>query len=97
VTDTAPAAGQPYAYRRRALVEPDWTRLPGWRGVTREQWESAQWQRAHCVKNVRQLRAVLGDLIDEHVDRDVLADLLANGVPEGLPTLDLQRTACSAS
>jgi adenosylcobyric acid synthase len=40
---------------------------------------------------------VLGDLIDEHVDRDVLDALLAGGVPEGLPTLDLQRTACSAS
>ena len=52
---------QPYVYRRRELVEPDWTRLPGWRGVTREQWESAQWQRVNCVKNVRQLRAVLGD------------------------------------
>ena len=25
---------QPYAYRRRELVEPDWTRLPGWRDVT---------------------------------------------------------------
>jgi adenosylcobyric acid synthase len=41
---------------------------------------------------------VLGDLIDEHVDRDALSDLLANGVPEALPTLDLQRIAtCSAS
>ncbi|MDX6726068.1 MAG: adenosylcobyric acid synthase [Baekduia sp.] len=41
---------------------------------------------------------VLGDLIDEHVDRDALDDLLAGGVPAGLPTLDLRRTAaCSAS
>ena len=24
-------AGQPYDYRRRPLVEPDWTRFPGWR------------------------------------------------------------------
>jgi adenosylcobyric acid synthase len=42
---------------------------------------------------------VLGDLIDEHVDRDALDALLGGGVPEGLPTLtlDLQRTACSAS
>jgi adenosylcobyric acid synthase len=48
--------------------------------------------------DVRERRLdVLGDLIDEHVDRDVLADLLASGVPEALPTLDLQRTACSAS
>jgi lysine 2,3-aminomutase len=74
VTDIAPAAGQPYAYRRRPLVEPDWTRLPGWRGVTREQWESAQWQRAHCVKNVKQLRDVLGDLVGESFYTDLTAD-----------------------
>ena len=51
---------QPYQYRRRELAEPDWRRLPGWPGVTAAEWESAQWQRAHCVKNARQLRAVIG-------------------------------------
>jgi lysine 2,3-aminomutase len=66
--------GQPYAYQRRALIEPDWTRFPGWRHVTREDWESAQWQRAHCVKNTRQLRAVLGDLVDERFYTDLEAD-----------------------
>jgi lysine 2,3-aminomutase len=71
---TTAGAGQPYAYQRRELVEPDWTRLPGWREVTREQWESAQWQRAHCVKNIRQLRAVLGDLVDERFYADLEAD-----------------------
>ena len=25
---------QPYVYRRHELVEPDWTRLPGYRDVT---------------------------------------------------------------
>jgi len=59
---------QPYEYRRRELVEPDWTRLPGWRGVTRDQWESAQWQRANCVKNLKQLRAVFGDVVLEKRD-----------------------------
>jgi lysine 2,3-aminomutase len=68
------AAEQPYEYRRRELVEPDWTRLPGWRGVTREQWSSAQWQRANCVKNVRQLRGVLGDLVDERFYADLERD-----------------------
>src|SRR5690349_20572554 len=57
--------GQPYPYRRRELVEPDWTRFPGWADVTTEQWESAQWQRSHCVKNLKQLRTLLGDLVDE--------------------------------
>ena len=65
---------QPYAYRRQELVEPDWTRLPGWRGVTREQWESAQWQRVNCVKNVKQLRAVLGDTVDERFYADLADD-----------------------
>jgi lysine 2,3-aminomutase len=70
VTET----GQPYLYQRRELVEPDWTRLPGWRRVTRDQWESAQWQRVNCVKNVKQLRTVLGDLVDERFHADLLAD-----------------------
>jgi lysine 2,3-aminomutase len=65
---------QPYAYRRQELVEPDWTRLPGWRDVTREQWRSAQWQRAHCVKNARQLRDVLGDLVDDTFYADLADD-----------------------
>jgi lysine 2,3-aminomutase len=65
---------QPYVYRRQELVEPDWTRLPGWRGVTREQWESAQWQRVNCVKNVKQLRAVLGDTVDERFYADLADD-----------------------
>jgi KamA family protein len=51
---------QPYQYRHVPLTEPDWRRLPGWAQVTGAEWESAQWQRAHCVKNIRQLRDVLG-------------------------------------
>ena len=29
---------QPYAYQRVELVEPDWTRIPGWKDVTAEEW-----------------------------------------------------------
>jgi lysine 2,3-aminomutase len=68
------AQGQPYGYRRRELAEPDWTRFPGWREVTAAQWGSAQWQRAHCVKNATQLRAVLGSLVDERFYADLVAD-----------------------
>ena len=68
------AAGQPYAYGRRPLTEPDWRRFPGWRAVTRHEWESAQWQRAHCVKNVRQLRQVMGDLLGEAFYADLERD-----------------------
>ena len=28
--------GQPYAYRRAEIIEPDWTRFPGWKDVTAE-------------------------------------------------------------
>ena len=62
---------QPYVYRHNALVEPDWRRFPGWADVTTSEWESAQWQRAHCVKNIRQLRGVLGP----HVAEEFYADL----------------------
>jgi lysine 2,3-aminomutase len=65
---------QPYPYRRRELVEPDWTRLPGWAEVTEAEWRSAQWQRAHCVKNVRQLRAVMGSLLDDAFYADLERD-----------------------
>src|SRR5947199_3475257 len=56
---------QPYAYQRRELTEPDWRRFPGWVEVTAAQWESAQWQRSHCVKNLRQLREVAGACLSE--------------------------------
>jgi len=66
--------GQPYPYRRAELVEPDWTRFPGWRDVTAAEWASVQWQRAHCVKNVKQLRELMGDLLDERFYADLERD-----------------------
>src|SRR6266702_99509 len=65
---------QPYEYARTELVEPDWRRFPGWRDVTDTQWRDAQWQRAHCVKNPKQLRDVVGDLLDERFYTDLAAD-----------------------
>ncbi|TDD29065.1 lysine 2,3-aminomutase [Actinomadura sp. KC06] len=91
-------ARQPYVYRRRPLEEPDWRRIPGWRDVTQDDWESAQWQRAHCVKNLRQLRQVMGDLLDEsfyadlerdHAERATMSMLLP---PQMLNTMDTSST-----
>ncbi|MCW2569611.1 MAG: L-lysine 2,3-aminomutase [Mycobacterium sp.] len=65
---------QPYVYSRHELREPDWRRLPGWRDVTAAQWSSAQWQRAHCVKNLAQLRAVYGELLGAEFYADVHRD-----------------------
>ena len=65
---------QPYVYQRRELYEPDWRRFPGWSGVTTADWESAQWQRAHCVKNARQLRQVIGAGLSEAFFTDLEQD-----------------------
>ena len=69
------ALPQPYQYAHRPLLEPDWTRFPGWKDVTEADWRSAQWQRSHCVKNVGQLRGVLGDLVDDRFYDDLEADI----------------------
>jgi lysine 2,3-aminomutase len=74
VATTARPDLQPYTYVRRELVEPDWRRFPGWRDVTDAQWRDAQWQRVNCVKNVRQLRALMGDLLTESFYDDLAAD-----------------------
>ena len=68
------ALQQPYLYARRELVEPDWTRFPGWRDVTAEQWADVQWQRVNCVKNITQLRAVVGDLLEDRFYADLERD-----------------------
>src|SRR5215469_11843184 len=65
---------QPYVYRHTELVEPDWRRLPGWADVSPQDWASAQWQRAHCVKTIRQLRQVVGSGLDERFYADLEAD-----------------------
>ncbi len=68
------ATDQPYVYVRTELTEPDWRRYPGWAEVTEEQWRDPQWQRAHSVKNIAQLRGVIGDLLDERFYTDLAAD-----------------------
>ncbi|MFD0534062.1 KamA family radical SAM protein [Actinomadura luteofluorescens] len=79
-------------------MEPDWRRLPGWRDVTEAEWDSAQWQRAHCVKNVRQLRRVMGDLLDERFYADLERDQAERATmsmllpPQMLNTMDASST-----
>ena len=65
---------QPYVYQRHELAEPDWRRFPAWAGVSAAEWESAQWQRAHCVKNLRQLKQVTGPGLDERFFSDLERD-----------------------
>jgi lysine 2,3-aminomutase len=71
----AHAAEQPFPYPlKRAFVEPDWTRLPAYAGVTNEEWESAQWQRAHTVKNLAEFKRALGDHLDDELYADIERD-----------------------
>ncbi|OZE13456.1 lysine 2,3-aminomutase [Rhodococcus sp. 05-2255-3B1] len=67
-------AGQPVQYVRKELVEPDWCRFPGFRTVTAQQWRDPQWQRAHCIKNARQLRDAVGGLLTDGFYEDLAAD-----------------------
>src|SRR6267378_3284401 len=47
------AAEQPFQYPlEREYLEPDWTRLPGYRGVSRAQWEDATWQRKNTINTM---------------------------------------------
>jgi lysine 2,3-aminomutase len=71
----AHAVEQPFSYPlQRDWVEPDWRRLPGYAEVSAAEWESAQWQRAHSVKNLRQLKAALGDLLPDRLLASVERD-----------------------
>src|SRR5919201_663997 len=91
----AHASEQPFRYPlEREFVEPDWRRLPGYRDVTTEQWESAQWQRAHTVKNLKELKAALGDFLDDDLTADIQRDMFERATmsmlipPQMINTMD---------
>jgi lysine 2,3-aminomutase len=68
-------AGQPIPYPpAREFVEPDWTRIPGYRGVSQADWESATWQRKHSIKNLRELKNALGDLLPDSLAASIAKD-----------------------
>ncbi|HEY2802397.1 MAG TPA: lysine 2,3-aminomutase [Actinomycetota bacterium] len=71
----AHASEQPFVYPlQREFVEPDWRRLPGYKDVTDEEWKSAQWQRAHSVKNLTEFKKALGDFLSEDLYEDIRRD-----------------------
>jgi lysine 2,3-aminomutase len=71
----AHAGDQPFTYPlTREYVEPDWRRLPAYRDVTEEQWNSAQWQRAHTVKNLKEFKEALGDALTDELYADIERD-----------------------
>ncbi|MFF0292571.1 KamA family radical SAM protein [Kitasatospora sp. NPDC004614] len=83
---------QPYSYRFREPVEPEWRRFPGWSQVTADEWDSAQWQRANCVKSARQLGAVLGPGIGDSFLADLVRDQQQRATMSMLVTPQLLNT-----
>jgi lysine 2,3-aminomutase len=68
-------AGQPMRYPlAREYAEPDWHRIPGYKGVSTEDWENATWQRKHTVKNLRELKETLGDHLPESLFASIAKD-----------------------
>ena len=91
----AHATEQPFHYPlEREFIEPDWTRLPGYRDVTKEQWESAQWQRAHTIKNLKELKAAFGPHLTDELATDLQRDMLERATmsmlvpPQMINTMD---------
>ncbi len=91
----AHASEQPFVYPlQREFVEPDWRRLPGYKDVTPEEWKSAQWQRAHSVKNLVEFKKALGDFLSEELYEDIRRDQEARATmsmlipPQMINTMD---------
>ena len=66
---------QPYQYFFKPTFEmPDWTRLPGFKNVSKALWEDARWQHSHSVKNVRQLKDVFQHLLSDELAQAIERD-----------------------
>ncbi|MBX5481827.1 MAG: lysine 2,3-aminomutase [Myxococcaceae bacterium] len=69
-------AEQPFKYPlEKPFVEPDWRRIPAYRDVTQAEWENAVWQRKHTVKNLKELKATLGDLLPDDLAQSIERDI----------------------
>lgn len=72
---TEPLSAQPFKYPlERQFVEPDWNRFPGFKGTSKQDWESALWQRKHTVKNLKELKAALGPLLPDSLAASIERD-----------------------
>ena len=71
-----PPAQQPFRYPlQRTFVEPDWNRIPGYKGVSTADWESALWQRKNTVKSLKELKEALGALLPDTLAASMERDL----------------------
>jgi lysine 2,3-aminomutase len=70
------AGDQPFKYPlEKPFVEPDWRRFPGFKDVTRAEWESALWQRQNTVKNLKELKDVMGALLPDDLAESIEKDV----------------------
>jgi lysine 2,3-aminomutase len=70
-------AEQPFKYPlERPFEEPDWRRIPGFKSVTAAEWENSVWQRKHTIKNLKELKTTLGDLLPEDLAQSIERDQL---------------------
>ena len=96
--ETAPArkagtASQPFKYPLdRPFVEPDWTRLPGFRGVSKSDWESGKWQRQNSVKDLKELKEALGANLTDALAADIEKDQLERATMSILVTPQMLNT-----
>ena len=100
-TDHTPAKDaskyeQPYQYPlQREFEEPDWTRIPGYKNVTRWEWQDALWQRKNTVKNLRQLKDVLGSHLPDDLAASIEKDMKERATmsmllpPQMINTMDM--------
>lgn len=73
--DSEKPASQPFTYPlQRAFAEPDWNRIPAYRGVSVAEWESVLWQRRHTMKNVADLKKTLGAILPDALAVDIERD-----------------------
>ncbi len=66
---------QPYPYKYEShFEEPDWTRLPGYKNVTKDEWESSLWQKRNFIQSVDKMKAVFGPKMSDKLALDILKD-----------------------
>lgn len=68
--------GQPIPYPpAREYVEPDWNRIPAYKGVSAADWENATWQRKNTVKNLREFKEAFGALLPDDLAESIALDM----------------------
>lgn len=88
---------QPYEYRYTTeFHEPEWRRIPGYHNVSETDWRSALWQKRNLVKNVKQLKEVLGHFLSDSMAADIIKDQAERATmsmlipPQMINTMDLE-------